>query len=351
MREAEQHANGDQNIDGGTQKPRAAPVLQFSSTAICWLWHTATSIRTASPEPSAPRSAPFRAPPSTESSDGKSCNGIGTARHRRGTRGHSPIAEHTAFPCRLCPVPPVPEKHGAGFGTDSGPTAPRFPRGRAHPPRGDKALPPGPHLPPPPPPSTASPALPRTRARPYRRRTPSAAPAGPHLPPRSAPRRGALPAPSRAAPAPPPPPPNSGPPPAEAAPLSRPAGSERRPGPPPPPAGSAEPSGGPEPPLAAGGRGPGSPGSRRGAGEGSAGSFVSLLGPARRCPEEPARSSRWLRCRAAPRGPRKRGTASRERIKRRYLRPQSGPEPAGRRRRRGNGRAAQSPPHAAAIRR
>lgn len=39
MREAEQHANGDQNIDSGIQKPRAASVLQFSGTpAICWLW-------------------------------------------------------------------------------------------------------------------------------------------------------------------------------------------------------------------------------------------------------------------------------------------------------------------------
>lgn len=160
---------------------------------------------------------------------------------------------------------------GAGFIAEltapGGPTALRSPRGRAHPPRGDKALPPGRTCRRPPPPGTASLTPPplRARPRPYRRRTPTATPAGraaPHLPPRSAPRRGAPPAPSRPAPA--PPPPNRSPPPAEAAPLSRPAGSERRPGP--PPAGGAEPSGGPESPLAAGGRGPGRAGlgSRRG---------------------------------------------------------------------------------------
>lgn len=45
--------------------------------------YTKHSVQTATPDPNAPRSAPRRASPSAQSSDGKSSNGTGTARHNR----------------------------------------------------------------------------------------------------------------------------------------------------------------------------------------------------------------------------------------------------------------------------
>lgn len=45
--------------------------------------YTKHSVQTATPDPNAPRSAPRRASPSAQSSDGKSPNGTGTARHNR----------------------------------------------------------------------------------------------------------------------------------------------------------------------------------------------------------------------------------------------------------------------------
>lgn len=194
--------------------------------------------------------------------------GLGSSRHP--THGRNSWPRTRPGPAPLPPFPPGPPRYrpppresatgdpplfptapgprfaagrrarpGVGFiarrTAPCGPTALRSPWGRAHPPRGDKALPPGRTCRHPPPPAPRR----QRRPRPGHGRTDDAPPhrdprrlrrPSPAAPLRAAPRRAAPPAPSRAAPA--PPPPNRSPPPAEAAPLSRPAGSERRPGPP-----------------------------------------------------------------------------------------------------------------------
>lgn len=211
---------------------------------------------------------------------------------------------------------------GAGFIAEltapGGPTALRSPRGRAHPPRGDKALPPGRTCRRPPP------AAPRHRVV--------------NAPPPSEPGRG------RTGDAPPPRPPPAAPPltcrpaplPAEARrphraaqrrPRPHPIAARRPPRPRPSPV-PRGPSGGRDPPPpaapnpraapsrhwlpAGGGRAgpaPGAGGDERGAGRSGRGSSrtrgarCSRGGPRRLCvgPEEPSHSSRWPRSRTAPR--------------------------------------------------